>query len=177
MVSLTQKFFSQRWFLVFLKSQKGTNTKNQKPKNAIANIQLFLPQYSTFESEIRNGADPHVVKFVETNNILLETSARELADAILNPNVPRIMFTRNPYSRALSGYTDKVAERNVSINFHPGLNDSASFCEFTPDYSPFPAIKSSVCLSLFNFLCKTCKDKTWQNLLRRVHSLSPRRSS
>jgi hypothetical protein len=42
------------------------------------------------------------------------------------------MFTRDPYSRALSGYSDKVVDLDeVPFNFHPGLPRTASFFEFS----------------------------------------------
>mmetsp|Transcript_10502 Transcript_10502/g.15785 ORF Transcript_10502/g.15785 Transcript_10502/m.15785 type:complete len:294 (-) Transcript_10502:569-1450(-) len=89
-------------------------------------------EHKVFESEIRKGADPHFVKFKESQNILSQKSIKVIADAILNPNIPRIMFTREPYSRALSGYIDKVVDSDEHpFNFHPGLPRTASFIEFT----------------------------------------------
>jgi len=89
-------------------------------------------EYKLFISEIRKGADPHFVKFKESQNILSQKSIKVIADAILNPNIPRIMFTRDPYSRALSGYIDKVVDSDEHpFNFHPGLPRTSSFIEFT----------------------------------------------
>jgi len=103
---------------------------------------LFIKtlEYNLFETQIRKGVDPHFVRFNETKNVLNPRSARIIANAILDPNIPRIMFTRDPYSRALSGYADKVADTTESpFDFHPGLGKSASFFEFTQylfDHSP-----------------------------------------
>ena len=80
------------------------------------------------------------------------------------------MFTRDPYSKALSGYIDKVVDSKVSekfpFDFHPGLNSSASFYEFTKyvlEYSPLnehfkPVTDRLVSVGpYYSMICLICK--------------------
>lgn len=94
-----------------------------------------------WKAVILRALDPNYFRLMKQNDFgphqadknLRLPHFKEFYSAINDTSVPRFLLVRNPYTRALSGYLDKVASAplNVSCPYSAGFNRSLGFEEFT----------------------------------------------
>lgn len=104
--------------------QKGGSTTW---KQAI--LKFFSEHNSTFKEITRErlfNSMPHTLY----KRADLPKSYPTMEQAASDPNVARFMFVRNPYSRLLSGFREKVETRQVKSMYPRGYDDSTGFPGF-----------------------------------------------
>ena len=93
--------------------------------------------FATFVNSTK--IDPHAAQF--RNNKTEKTTKAMYEAALKDSSIPRIMLVRNPYSRILSGYLDKVDAANFTAN---PLQRRQFFKGFKSKSGGFPAFAKYV---------------------------------
>eukprot|EP00510_Aplanochytrium_minuta_P003328 CAMPEP_0184007556 /NCGR_PEP_ID=MMETSP0954-20121128/1403_1 /TAXON_ID=627963 /ORGANISM="Aplanochytrium sp, Strain PBS07" /LENGTH=261 /DNA_ID=CAMNT_0026286407 /DNA_START=345 /DNA_END=1131 /DNA_ORIENTATION=+ len=68
----------------------------------------------------------------------LASSKAETARALADTSVKRFMIVKNPYTRFLSGYLDKIELQGLRKYFPPGFDKGSNFTDFVEGYSKVP---------------------------------------